>query len=348
VHRFAGRYVGEWHTEALQLAEGSPGAPTVLAFSTQPGQMRGELVLELECDGSLSGRARGQTERPLPFTAAVQDGGRIADVLGALDLVAEVDLGGGLVGRRADVRHSQLDAAMEGRATERPEPAPSPPEEEPTPSAPVPFQRWFVAEPASRWDFSTAQPGALAGSWQGSLDLRVSAAGFQPGLAVRSHGRWAVARVAERLCPWQGTVAVEGAFLNEQRHRETLQLMVWPTPDGRLTGTAAGQAEVSGGPPSGCHYSGGGAFTLRVVGERSQGRFRLRLEDDEQPQLLVVATCPSGRYVAPHRPLAALFPPLEVAETPGAQAAAEATPAPGGGRGSLQLTIQPVAGAAPP
>jgi hypothetical protein len=87
---------------------------------------------------------------------------------------------------------------------------------------------------------------------------------------------------------------------------------------------------------------------MRVVGERARGILKLRLEDDEQPQLNVITICSTGRHVMAQRPAAAYFPAIEVAETIGGQATVQAVASTAGVRGTLRLTVEPVAGAQPP
>ena len=58
---------------------------------------------------------------------------------------------------------------------------------------------------------------------------------------------------------------------------------------------------------------------MLISGEALDGRFRLRLEDFEQPQLLVATTCANGRFVAPQAPLTPRFGPIELPEQVGAQ-----------------------------
>jgi hypothetical protein len=127
-----------------------------------------------------------------------------------------------------------------------------------------------------------------------------------------------------------------------------LEAILWPDAEGRAIGTATGHADVTGGPTGGCQYSGGGPFGMRVVGERARGVLRLRLDDDEQPQLNVITICSTGRHVMAQRPLAAYFPAVEVPETIGGQATVEAVASMAGARGTMRLTVEPLAGAQPP
>jgi hypothetical protein len=80
-------------------------------------------------------------------------------------------------------------------------------------------------------------------------------------------------------------------------------------------------------------------FAVRVGGEYRAGRFRVQLSDDEQPQLLVTMTCPSGQYVAPQAALATAFGTVELAETPGARAQGTAG---GTASGVLEVGIEPL------
>ena len=105
------------------------------------------------------------------------------------------------------------------------------------------------------------------------------------------------------------------------------------------------RATVSGGIAGGCEYSGGGVFAVRVVGDYQPGRFRVQFSDDDQPQLLVTTTCPSGRYVAPQGLLATGFSAVEVEERAGAAGRAAAD---GATRGALEMSIAPQGEVAPP
>ena len=101
----------------------------------------------------------------------------------------------------------------------------------------------------------------------------------------------------------------------------------------------------SGGIAGGCEYSGGGVFAVRVVGDYQPGRFRVQFADDDQPQLLVTTTCPSGRYVAPQAVLATGLGAVEVEERPGATGRGTAD---GAARGVLEISIALQGEAAPP
>jgi hypothetical protein len=224
----------------------------------------------------------------------------------------------------------------------------SPPNEADEPSPPVPVQRWYASDSRGEWALLGAAPGHLNGTWQGLASLRVAPGPYEPSWQVEGRGGWRAQRVAVALCPWRGTARAAGAFTNEQRHAETVEFELWPTGDSGVVGEGAGRAEVSGGVPGGCEYSGGGAFAVRVVGELRDGRFRLRLEDDEHPQLLVTTTCATHRHVAPHAALTTVFDWFELPEAAGAQARLDAPRAAVPVQGVLEVTIQPASGAAPP
>jgi hypothetical protein len=338
---FAGRYEGEWRTEPLELTFAGGNAAAGVVTERRGGALQGTLSLDVGCDGSLSGHARGQTAAAPTFRAIIPgpDGARV--LAASLDLVADGELAGSLSARRAASRRGMVEAALVGElgglGDEGEEPAP-----------PQPVQRWYVGETASDWELASAVPGAIAGTWRGAANLAIAGGPYDPAAGIESQGTWQARRVAVALCPWRGTARASGAFINEQRHEETVQLELWPTGDGRVVGEGIGRAEVFGGTPGGCEYSGGGPFSVRVVGEHRDGRFRLRLEDDEHPQLVVTTTCGSMRHAAPHAALATHFEWLELLEAPGAAARLESPRGGGPLRGTLEVVIQPASGAAPP
>jgi len=307
----------------------------------EPGRLRGRIALEIACDGTITGQARGQTEAQPRFTATYFGSGGQRVTRASLDVVAELALAGRLAAGSGVAQPARVDGMLDGATME-------PPRDDDTFPVVTLFQRAYATQAPSRWDLLAGDPDHLQGTWDGTADLAVPALPDQPALQVRSAGRWLVSRVAVELCAWQGVATVHGAFGNEQRHDETLELVFWPSGDGRVHGEAHGVATVSGGSPGGCEYSGGGAFVARVGGEQVAGRFRLWLEDDDQPQLLVTVTCPSGRYIAPHAALSTAFASIEIAEASGAEARLD-NPRPGTAtRGTLTLNVRPAAGASPP
>lgn len=338
---FAGRYEGEWSADPLELTfPGGSQPPTVVA-ERRPGALRGTLTLDVGCDGGLSGHARGQTTAGPSFRAILAGPDGVRMLGAAVDLVVDGELAGSLGGRRVGSQLGAVEAALVGELT-----ALGSESEEPVP--PQPVQRWYAGAAVGEWELASAEPGALSGTWRGAANLDIAGAPYEPPARVESQGGWHARRVAVALCPWRGTGRARGAFANQQRHEETIQLELWPTGDGRIIGEGSGLAQVSGGAAGGCEYSGGGGFTVRVVGDHRDGRFRLRLEDDEHPQLLVTTTCAGSQHVAPHAALATHFDWLELAVAPGATARIEAPRGPVAVQGSLEVVIQPASGAAPP
>jgi hypothetical protein len=339
-YRFAGHYEGEWSTDvAPEPAEAATGSRTV--FDQQPGDLRGRLAVDVACDGTVSGQAQAQTQTPIAL-AAIVDGPEGPRVLSAsLDVVAATSFTGTLARRAADGPSSTVDAALAGVVRDLPTDVESA-------AVPTRLERYYTGGGSLAWGLLEGIPGRLAGAVTTTLDLTSPTSADEPPLTVKGTGRWVVARVAAALCPWQATVSVSGAVANEQLHDERSELTFSATPDGRLEGAGRGQATIRGGPAGGCTYSGGGPFAVLVAGEAADGRFRLRLEDFEQAQLLVTTTCPTGRYVAPLAPLTPHFGPIELPEQVGAQVQLTLPSTVPDARGTLDVTISPVVGAAPP
>ncbi|HWP28410.1 MAG TPA: hypothetical protein VFB73_02555 [Chloroflexota bacterium] len=342
-YRFAGRYAGEWVAEPLSLTPAGDPAEAVQAFQSQAGQLRGMLTLDLDCDGRLRGEARAQTSDDPRFAAIFSGSDSTMGMQAALDLVAQATLSGSLAAREAASEAALVEATLEGTLVSL-----EPVAEEAPPPEPAFFQRWYAASPASHWEIRAGAPGQLRGTWTGAADLAIPAGAQQPGLVLRTRGEWTATRTAVALCPWRGTATATGTFAGVQQYHETVEFRFWPTGDGHLTGSGTGVATVTGGPAGGCQYTGGGPFAVRVVGEQAGGRFRFRLEDGEQSQLVVTTTCPHGRFSAPQPALSTAFGPIEVPEVAGAQARLEAPQRPGPLQGTLEVTVEPAAGAAPP
>src|SRR5439155_23387671 len=188
-----------------------------------------------------------QTETQPRFTATYFGPGGQRVTRASLDVVAEVPLGGRLGAGSAVGQRAQVDGMLDGAAME-------PPRDDDTFPAVTLFQRAYTAQASSRWDLLGGDPDHLQGTWEGAADLAIPPLSDQPALQLRSAGRWLVSRVAVELCAWQGVATVRGAFGNEQRHEETVEVVFWPTGDGRVHGEANGLATVSGGSPGGCKY----------------------------------------------------------------------------------------------
>jgi hypothetical protein len=338
--RWAGRYEAEWTAEAVELAAPRPPSGSRIV-QRRPGVLRGAMTLDIGCDGAISGEARAQTQSP-PWYQAWVDGPEGARSLEAiLDLVGQASLAGTLGGRVAASQTSALDVALTGSLTA------SPTEEEPAPP-PAPLQAWYASNPSGRWTILAGEPGYLSGAWDGAVALSLPADAYQPGLQIEAQGAWRARRVAVALCPWRGIARATGTLGNEQRHDEIAEFTFRPTGDGRLVGEGTAQAQVTGGTAGGCTYSGGGPFAVRVSGEQRDGRFRLRLDDDEHPQLLVTTVCGGNTHVGPQPALVTAFDWLEVSERAGTGAALDATRAASPLRGTLEVTLEPASGASPP
>lgn len=338
-YRYAGRYEGEWTAQIwLGSSEATTGERAV--FEQRAGELRGTLALDVGCDGAIAGEIQGQTRSPAAV-AAIASGAEGPRVLSAtLDVVAEGSFSGALTGRGAGGAVSRAEAALDGALRDLPS-------ELETTAVPAGVQRWYTGAGTMRLALLEGEPGRLAGSAEASLELVGPLGVEEPALTLSGEGRWVAARVAVALCPWQATVLVSGAFGNEQLHDERLEIAFRATPDGRIEGEGRGQAIIHGGPPGGCEYSGGGPFAVQVVGEARDGRFRLRLEDYEQPQLLLVTTCADGRFVGPQAPLSTAFGWIELPATVGAQARL-ALPTVPDAQGVLDVTVRPAVGGTPP
>jgi hypothetical protein len=338
-YRFAGRYEGEW-TADVWLEEHEPRTSLGALFEQRAGQMAGAVTLDVGCDGTVAGQAHAQTRAPAAFAATV-DGEEGPRVLSAtLDLVVDGALEGGLASR-AVAGPTGAEAALGGTLRDVPGDLESAAEA-------LGAQRWFAGSGSSRWALAEGQPGRLAGSADGSVDLLIPDGSREGRMGLRVTGRWVAARTAIALCPWRAAVIVRGAFGNEQLHDEQVEVIFRPTGDGRLEGEGRGQATIRGGRPGGCEYSGGGPFAVHVVGEARDGVFRLRLEDYEQSQLLLTTTCASGRFVGPQVALSTLFGVVELPEALGGRAHVDLPPTVADARGALDVTIDPVAGGAVP
>jgi hypothetical protein len=338
---YAGRYEGEWRAERLAVVLPAGDSPVAVPANAAPAQLQGRLVLDIACDGALTAEAQGQTF-PGPGLA-VQWAGAEADyaAAGVLDLVAAASWQGALADRGWSAA-GRVDAALDGTLLARPREG-----DEPI-ALPAPLRRWYAADVASRWTLARGAPGELVGTWAAALDLGFSLAPDAPPLAVRSAGGWRVQRVAVALCPWRGTLRVHGSLPPVARQEEVLELTFWPTGDGGVVGEGRGEATLGGGAPGGCQYAGGGPLAVRVVGEQRAGRFTLRLADDDQPQLVLAAACPSGRSALPHPALAPRLGPLTVGAEPGAVLQTRLPAGAGGPEASVELRVAPAAGAAPP
>ncbi|HLH27067.1 MAG TPA: hypothetical protein VK066_31495 [Chloroflexota bacterium] len=338
-YRYAGHYEGDW-SAALEV-ESSETTDAGAVFEQQAGELRGTVALDVACDGSVSGQAAGQSATA-PAFAALATGDQGPRVLSArLDVVIESPFAGTLASRAAEGTASKVDLAVDGALRDLPV-------EVESVAAPVPFQRWYSGAGAVRLALQEGAPGRLAGDLDGRLDLGAGSGQYDPSLRPRLRGRWVAGRAAVALCPWRGDVVVSGAFGDEQLQSERLELTFQPTGDGQLEGEGRGEAAISGGTPGGCEYAGGGSFAVLVSGEAQQGRFRLRLDDGGQPQLLLTTSCPGGRYVSAQTLLTPLFGALELPESPGASAHLDLPPTQPDIGGSLDISIAPVDGAAPP
>jgi hypothetical protein len=339
-YRFAGHYEGDW-TADLTLDPSAPPGGWQTVLEQRGGELRGTVALDVACDGAVSGQAQGQSQTPTAF-AAIADGPGGPRVLSAtLDLGAEGGFTGSLAGHAADGAASRVQAALAGALRDLPS-------DLETAAAPLAVERYYTGAGTIGWDLQEGTPARLAGSLAANFALAAPDGAGEAPPALRAAGRWVAARTAVALCPWQATVAVSGAVANEQLHDERLQLTFAATPDGRIEGTGRGQATIRGGPPGGCTYSGGGPIAALVGGEARDGRFRLRLEDFDQPQLLVTTTCATGRFVGPQAPLSTRFGTIELPELVGAQAHLTLPPTVPDAWGTLDVTIAPVVGGTPP
>src|SRR5438094_8685679 len=107
-YRFAGRFEGEWTSEALQFAQ-APGTDTDPLVVAEPGRLRGRMTVDVGCDGTLTGRARGQTEAQPRFTATYFSPAGQRVTRAALDVVAEMALDGRLAAGSALGQPARVD-----------------------------------------------------------------------------------------------------------------------------------------------------------------------------------------------------------------------------------------------
>jgi hypothetical protein len=336
-YRYAGSYRGEWVSDAYDVSVVGPPASGILLFSGRPGHLRGTVDVEVGCDGGVRLGADGQTDVAPTFSAlaSTREGLRLVDA--RLDQVARAALVGRLAARVAEAGQGQVEVALEQVVTT--------PATGATAGAVVAERRWYDGVGSPRWQLLAGEPGRLRGTWEGGADLTLPGESPQPTVRLGARGSWTADRHAVEWCAWRGSASARGTLVEGQTHEETVDFTFRPTGDGQVVGEGSGRATVSGGVAGGCEYSGGGVFAVRVVGSYQPGRFRVQFADDDQPQLLVTTTCPSGRYVAPQGLLATSFSALEVDERPGATGRAATE---GAARGVLELSIGPLGEAAPP
>jgi hypothetical protein len=262
-------------------------------------------------------------------------------LVATLDVVSEGGFDGSLGGRRGEGHGGRVDAALDGALRDLPS-------DLETAAASTDIQRNYSGPADDQWTLQGGEPGRLAGAVEGAGELSVPTGAFEPRFLLRSRGQWSATRVAQTLCPWRGSVVVSGAFGNQETHEEQLELTFRPTGDGQLEGDGVGEATIRGGPPGGCDYSGGGPFAVQVLGEERAGLFRLRLEDYEQPQLVITTTCAGGRFTAPQPTLSTLFGTIELPQAVGARAHVTLPDSLPDARGTLDVSISPLMGADPP
>jgi hypothetical protein len=337
-YRYAGRYEGEWQAPVDVMVLES-AAPFGQGVHPRVGALGGHLTLAVGCDGTLTGEVRGETRRPLHLSAVVERDGAPRFLDGTLALGVHAVLHGTLTERRGLVDSGLVEAALAGATRDLPH-------DLETAETPQPLQAWFADDASGTWTIAQGAPGELAGEWTGARSLALVLGPEGPTLGVQPGGRWRATRTAVALCPWRGMARAVGSLGEAQRQEELLEFRFWPTGDGAVVGEGMGEARLSGGPPGRCGYSGGGPFAVRVTGQERAGRFRLRFEDDDHPQVWLVTTCPTSRHVTVQPALTARFGPVELPAVAGATA--EATPLAPPAHGTLEVTIAPESGAAPP
>ncbi len=336
-YRYAGTYHGEWVSDSLSVALASEPGSGILLFTAKPGHLRGPLEIVVGCDGAVRIDAQAQSDSASTYTALVSAAGSLRLVDGRLNLIARATLAGRLTTHAADEGSGHVDLAADEAVTV--------PATGASPGGVSVAQRWQAADSALRWQLLAGEPGRLQGTWDNAGDVALPAGPGQPALRLSARGSWTAARDVAERCPWRGHATARGAVVEGQMHEETLEFVFRTTADGHLEGEGTGHASVYGGTPGGCQYTGGGAFAVRVGGEYRGGQFRVQLTDDDQPQLLVTTTCPSGQYVAPQGLLATAFGTVELAEAPGAHGEATVS---GDSSGVLDVGIEPVGELAPP
>ncbi len=336
-YRYAGAYHGEWVSTSSEVALASEAGSGIVLFTSRPASVRGIVDLEVACDGTVRLEARGHTDSTPTYAALVSTALGLRLVDGRLDLAARATLAGRLSARRAEDGSGYVEAALE-EAVSAPATAAG--------TGGVSLgRRWHAADSRPRWQLLAGEPGRLQGTWDSAADLAIPGAAGEPALRLGARGSWSATRHSTESCPWRGQATARGAVVEGQMHEESVEFVFRLTADGRLEGEGSGRARVYGGVPGGCEFSGGGMFSVRVGGEYRAGRFRVQLTDDEQPQLLVTTTCPSGQYVAPQTALATAFGTVELAEAPGARGQSTAG---GTASGVLEVGIEPLGELAPP
>ncbi|MBX5492082.1 MAG: hypothetical protein IRZ14_13095 [Chloroflexi bacterium] len=344
-YQYAGRYEGEWSAELLAVVLLPDSTPAAVPPASAPARLQGRLVVDVACDGTLTGQAQGQTDPGPALSVQWANAETHYTAEAVVDLVGTLTWQGALADR-AWTASGRVDGALDGTLLARTQEG----EGGEASASPVGLQQWYAAEVAPRWTLARGAPGDLAGTWAAALDLPFTVGPDAPPLAVRSAGAWRVQRVAVALCPWRGTLAVRGSLPPVARQEETLELTFWPTGDGGVVGEGRGLATVSGGVPGGCQYTGGGPLAVRVVGEERAGNFTLRFQDDDHPQLLLAASCPSGHSTLPHPALSPRLGPLTLPAESGATLNARLPIETGepAGEASVELHIAPATGATPP
>jgi hypothetical protein len=324
-------------SDAYDLSVASPAGSGILLFTGRPGHLRGPVDLEVGCDGGMRLSAESQTDVAPTFTAlaSTPEGLRLVDA--RLDQVARLTLAARLTARTEVAGDSRVEVVVEQVVTT--------PQSGVSPAQTLVGRRWHEGAGSPRWQFSAGEPGRLRGTWEGGTDLAIAGVAPEPAFRVGARGSWSVERQTVEWCWWNGRASAHGALIDGQAHEETLEFTFRPTGDGHVVGEGSGRATVSGGVAGGCEYSGGGVFAVRVVGDYQPGRFRVQFSDDDQPQLLVTTTCPSGRDVAPQGLLATGFSAVEVEERAAATGRAAAD---GATRGALEMSIAPQGEVAPP
>jgi hypothetical protein len=336
-YRYAGSYRGDWVSDDYDLSLESPAGSGILLFTARAGHLRGAVDLDVGCDGGLRLSAEGQTDVAPTFTALASTGEGLRLVEARLDQVARLALTGRLVARGAAAGESQVEAVVDQVVTK--------PATSASPGQTLVERRSQDGVAGSLWQFSAGEPGRLRGTWYGTIDQTIAGGAAEPAIRIGARGSWTAERQTVEWCSWTGRASARGTLTDGQAHEETLDFTFRPTGDGHVVGEGSGRATVSGGVAGGCEYSGGGVFAVRVVGDYHAGRFRVQFADDDQPQLLVTTTCPSGRYVAPQGLLTTGFSAVEVEERAGATGRVAAD---GAARGALELSIAPQGEIAPP
>src|SRR5262249_39085650 len=171
--RYAGRYEGQWTSDRLQLERVGDSAGAAL-FLPQSGHLRGDLIVEVACDGTLVASARGQTDVQPRFSAVAQGDEGTRVMTAALGVVTDISVQGALAPHRFDATPAHVDAMLDGTVEGLAG------EDDGGAVVAVSVRRAYSGTAANRWEIQRGDPSELTGRWEGSGDLQVAGGPDQP------------------------------------------------------------------------------------------------------------------------------------------------------------------------